>query len=29
MAKLRAGRVPLVYALLRRPIAAARQWLGW
>ncbi len=29
MAKLRAGRAPLVYVLLRRPIAAARQWLGW
>jgi len=29
MAKLRAGHVPLVYALLWRPIAAARQWLGW
>lgn len=29
MAKLRAGHAPLVYALLRRPLAAARQWLGW
>jgi hypothetical protein len=29
MAKLRSGRAPLIYALLRRPIAAARQWLGW
>lgn len=29
MAKLRAGRVPLVYVLLRRPFSAARQWLGW
>jgi hypothetical protein len=29
MAKLRAGRAPLLYVLLRRPIAAARQWLGW
>jgi len=29
MAKLRAGRAPLAYVLLRRPLAAARQWLGW
>jgi hypothetical protein len=29
MAQLRAGRGPLLYVLLRRPIAAARQWLGW
>jgi multidrug efflux pump subunit AcrA (membrane-fusion protein) len=29
MAKLRAGHAPLAYVLLRRPLAAARQWLGW
>jgi hypothetical protein len=28
-AKLRAGRVPLIYFALRRPLAATRQWLGW
>lgn len=29
MAKLRTGWTPLAYYLLRRPLAAARQWLGW
>jgi hypothetical protein len=29
MAKLRAERVPLIYFVMRRPFAAARQWLGW
>jgi multidrug resistance efflux pump len=29
MAKLRSDRAPLLYVLLRRPISAARQWLGW
>lgn len=29
MAKVRAGWTPLSYYLLRRPLAAARQWLGW
>ena len=29
MAKLRAGRAPLIYVLIRRPLATARQWLGW
>jgi hypothetical protein len=29
MAKVRGGRVPLVYYVLRRPLASARQWLGW
>jgi hypothetical protein len=28
-AKLSGGRVPLVYWVLRRPIAAIRQFLGW
>lgn len=28
-AKLRGERVPLAYYVLRRPLAAARQWLGW
>ncbi|WP_420473422.1 efflux RND transporter periplasmic adaptor subunit [Noviherbaspirillum sp. ST9] len=28
-AKLSGGRVPLVYWVLRRPLAAARQFLGW
>ncbi len=27
-AKLYGGRVPLAYAIFRRPVAAARQWLG-
>jgi hypothetical protein len=29
MAKVRAGWTPLSYYVLRRPLAAARQWLGW
>lgn len=29
MAKVRAGWTPLIYYVLRRPLAAARQWLGW
>lgn len=28
-AKLEAGRVPLFYWVLRRPLADARAWLGW
>lgn len=28
-ARLHAGRVPLIYYVLRRPLVAARQWLGW
>lgn len=28
-AKVRGGRVPLIYYVLRRPLAFARQWLGW
>ena len=28
-AKLTGTRVPLVYYALRRPLTAARQWLGW
>jgi multidrug efflux pump subunit AcrA (membrane-fusion protein) len=28
-AKVRGGRVPLAYYALRRPLASARQWLGW
>jgi multidrug resistance efflux pump len=28
-AQLYSGRVPLVYAVLRRPLATLRQWLGW
>lgn len=29
MAKIRSGWAPLSYYVLRRPLAAARQWLGW
>lgn len=29
MAKVRTGWTPLAYYVLRRPLAAARQWLGW
>lgn len=29
MAKVRGGWTPLAYYVLRRPLAAARQWLGW
>lgn len=28
-ARMYGGWVPLVYAVLRRPLAIARQWLGW
>jgi HlyD family secretion protein/Biotin-lipoyl like len=28
-AKIRGGRAPLIYYVLRRPLAGARQWLGW
>ena len=28
-ARVYAGRVPLVYTILRRPLAVARQWFGW
>ncbi|MFC5475430.1 efflux RND transporter periplasmic adaptor subunit [Paraherbaspirillum soli] len=28
-AKVRGGWAPLIYIVLRRPLAAARQWLGW
>jgi multidrug resistance efflux pump len=28
-ARAYAGRVPLAYLLLRRPLAVLRQWLGW
>jgi hypothetical protein len=28
-AKLYGAEVPLAYAILRRPVAAARQWLGF
>ena len=28
-AKVRGGWTPLIYYVLRRPLAAARQWLGW
>lgn len=28
-ARLYAGRVPLIYDMLRRPLSALRQWLGW
>lgn len=28
-ARVYAGRVPLAYFALRRPLAAVRQWLGW
>lgn len=28
-AKLYGGRVPLAYLVLRRPLAAAREWTGW
>lgn len=29
MAKIRLGWTPLAYYVLRRPLSAARQWLGW
>ncbi|MDQ6962037.1 MAG: HlyD family efflux transporter periplasmic adaptor subunit [Mariprofundaceae bacterium] len=28
-AKIYGKKVPIIYYLLRRPLAAARQWLGW
>jgi len=28
-AKISGNRVPFVYYLLRKPLSAARQWLGW
>jgi hypothetical protein len=28
-AKINGERVPFIYYLLRKPLAAARQWLGW
>jgi hypothetical protein len=28
-ARIHGRWVPLAYYLLRRPLAAARQWLGW
>ena len=28
-AKLYGGEVPLAYAIFRRPLSSARQWLGW
>ncbi len=28
-AKVRGGWAPLIYYVLRRPLAGARQWLGW
>lgn len=28
-AQLYSGRVPLIYAVLRRPLTTLRQWLGW
>lgn len=28
-AKVRGGWVPLIYYVLRRPLASTRQWLGW
>ncbi len=28
-ARLYSGRVPLIYAVLRRPLTTVRQWLGW
>jgi hypothetical protein len=28
-AKISGNRVPLIYYLFRKPISAARQWLGW
>lgn len=28
-AKVRGGWAPLIYYVLRRPLAATRQWLGW
>jgi len=28
-AKVRGGRVPLIYYVLRRPLVGVRQWLGW
>lgn len=28
-AKIRGGWAPMIYYVLRRPLAAARQWLGW
>jgi hypothetical protein len=28
-ARAYAGRVPFIYTVLRRPLAVARQWLGW
>ena len=28
-AKISGDRVPFIYYLLRKPLAAARQWLGW
>jgi multidrug resistance efflux pump len=28
-ARVYSGRVPLIYTVLRRPLAVARQWLGW
>lgn len=28
-AKINGDRVPLIYYLLRKPLSAARQWLGW
>jgi len=28
-ARVYAGRVPFIYTVLRRPLAVARQWLGW
>ena len=28
-ARIYANRVPLIYTILRRPLAVARQWFGW
>ncbi len=28
-ARVYAGRVPLIYLIIRRPLAVIRQWLGW